>query len=170
MLSNFNNKSDENSAKVNQYVVFVIEEQDFGVDITQAKEIINQTELTSIPNAPNFVEGVTNLRGEIVPIINLDKRLGINNHDQEKEESKIIIVEFENTLVGMEVEDVEGIIRLSTDDIGKAPKITQGVNQEYISGVGKLEDENKLLILLDLNKILTRDEIKQLENIEKEDN
>ena len=170
MLSNFNDKSDENSASVKQYVVFVIEEQDFGVDITQAKEIINETELTSIPNAPDFVEGVTNLRGEIVPIINLDKRLGINNLEREKEETKIIIVEFENTLVGMEVEDVEGIIRLSTENIGKAPKITQGVNQEYISGVGKLEEKNKLLILLDLNKILTRDELKQLENIDTNDN
>ncbi|HKL74564.1 MAG TPA: chemotaxis protein CheW [Halanaerobiales bacterium] len=169
MLSNFSDKSEDNSASVNQYVVFVIDEQNFGVDITQAKEIINQTELTSIPNAPDFVEGVTNLRGEIVPIINLDKRLGINNFDRKKE-SKIIIVEFENTLVGMEVEDVEGIIRLNTENIGKAPKITQGVNQEYISGVGKLDDDNKLLILLDLNKILTRDEIKQLENIETENN
>ena len=169
MLSNFNNKTEDKSVSVNQYVVFIIDEQSFGVDITQAKEIINQTELTSIPNAPDFVEGVTNLRGEIVPIINLDKRLGINNSDQNKE-SKIIIVEFENTLVGMKVEDVEGIIRLNNEDIGKAPKITQGVNQEYISGVGKLDDDNKLLILLDLNKILTRDELKQLENIEPKDN
>jgi len=166
MLSNFDDKSEDNSASVKQYVVFVIEDQDFGVDITQAKEIINQTELTSIPNAPDFVEGVTNLRGEIVPIINLDRRLGINDLEREKEDTKIIIVEFENTLVGMEVEDVEGIIRLSTENIGEAPKITQGVNKEYISGVGKLEDENKLLILLDLNKILTRNELKQLENIE----
>lgn len=166
MLSNFDDKSEDNSASVKQYVVFVIEDQDFGVDITQAKEIINQTELTSIPNAPDFVEGVTNLRGEIVPIINLDRRLGINDLEREKEDTKIIIVEFENTLVGMEVEDVEGIIRLSTENIGEAPKITQGVNKEYISGVGKLEDKNKLLILLDLNKILTRNELKQLENIE----
>ena len=69
----------------------------------------------------------------------------------------------------MEVEVVKGIIRLNSADIGKAPKITQGINKEYISGVGKLEEEDKLLILLNLNKILSKDEVKQLEDIEIED-
>mgnify|MGYP006280291311 CR=1 FL=1 len=169
MLSKFHKESKENTSSTNQYVVFLIKGQEFGVDITQSKEIINETKLTSIPNAPDFVEGVTDLRGEIVPIIDLNKRLKMDGNELNQEENKVIIVEFDNTLVGMEVEDVKGIIRLNDENIGKAPKITQGINKEYISGVGRLEEEDKLLILLNLNKILSRDEVKKLEEMDIED-
>lgn len=166
MLSKFQNESDKEVEEKKQYVVFTVNNQEFGVDITQAKEIINKKELTSIPNAPDFVEGVTNLRGEIVPIINLNKRLKIDRAKKDDVENKTIIVEFQNTLVGMDVEDVEGIITMNSANISKTPEITQGINQEYISGVGKLEDNDKLLILLNLNKVLSKDEVKQLEEIE----
>lgn len=166
MLSKFQNESENEVEEKKQYVVFTVNNQEFGVDITQAKEIINKKELTSIPNAPDFVEGVTNLRGEIVPIINLNKRLKIDREKKDNLENKTIIVEFQNTLVGMDVEDVKGIITMNSANISDAPEITQGINQEYISGVGKLENSDKLLILLNLNKVLSKDEVKQLEEIE----
>lgn len=169
MDEKFQKESKNNLGSVDQYVVFLINGQEFGVDITQTKEIINETELTSIPNAPDFVEGVTNLRGEIVPIIDLDKRLNMKKSSDNIDGGKIIIIELDYNLIGMEVADVKGIIRLDSNDIGDAPKITQGINKEYISGVGKLEDNNKLLILLNLTKILSRGEVEQLEDMELED-
>lgn len=165
MLSKFHDQKQETSGVMNQYVVFVLDGQEFGVEIKQSREIINSTELTSIPNAPDFVEGVTNLRGEIVPIIDLGERLNLSKTEHSKE-NKIIIVEIDGTMAGMEVDDVEGIIRLNRENIGKAPKITQGLNKEYISGVGKLDE--KLLILLNLDRVLSRDEVEQLEDIELE--
>ena len=163
MLSKNHDQEKGKAGKTSQYVVFKIGGQEFGVEIKQAREIINSRELTSIPNAPDFVEGVTNLRGEIVPIIGLRERLNTSKVSS-SEENKIIIVEINGTLTGMKVDDVEGIIRLAEDNIGKAPKITQGINKEYISGVGKLD--KKLLILLNLNRVLSRDEVEQLEDIE----
>ena len=163
MLSKNHDQEKGKAGKTSQYVVFKIGGQEFGVEIKQAREIINSRELTSIPNAPDFVEGVTNLRGEIVPIIGLRERLNTSKLSS-SEENKIIIVEINGTLTGMKVDDVEGIIRLAEDNIGKAPKITQGINKEYISGVGKLD--KKLLILLNLNRVLSRDEVEQLEDIE----
>jgi purine-binding chemotaxis protein CheW len=163
MLSRIHDQKKDTSGDLSQYVVFKLDGQEFGVEIKQAREIINFAELTAIPNAPDFVRGVTNLRGEIVPIIDLGERLNLPNIKHE-EENKVIIVEINNTLIGMEVEDVEGIIRLASENIGEAPKITQGINKEYISGVGKLEEN--LLILLNLNRTLSRDEVEQLEDIE----
>ena len=162
MNLNFNNTTTGNSME--QYVIFLLGNKEFGVNIHQTREIISGSDLTFMPNAPDFVCGVINLRGEIVPVIDLKERLKLKELQNQNNEEKIIIVAINETLIGMKVDDVEEIIRLEMDNIEDPPEISQKINKDYVSGVGKLND--KLLILLDLDKILSRKEIEKLDNIE----
>jgi purine-binding chemotaxis protein CheW len=147
-----------------QFIVFSVGDEKFGVDVKQAREIIPSTELTKVPNSPDFVLGVINLREEIIPIIDLKKKLRLNSDSRSNKDEKIIIVELDNNLIGMKVDNVSEMIRLYTSDIADPPKIVKGINRDYLSGVGKLGD--KLLILLDLDKILSQKEIDELDKME----
>ncbi len=163
MLSKFNKEEKVQQKEEKQYIVFFVNEKQFGVDVGQAREIINKQELTYIPNAPDFIQGVINLRGEIIPIIELKNRLNLSTGDHSREE-KIIIVELDGTLLGMQVDDVKEMIRLNVEDIADPPEIVKGVNRNYLSGVGKLGD--KLLILLNLDRVLSSKEIEELDELE----
>ncbi len=136
-----------------QLVVFRLGKEEFGVDITQVREIIKLTTITRVPNAPEFIEGVINLRGQITAVMDLRKRLGIeanaNNGD-----TRIIVVELPGTTLGMIVDNVSEVLRLGAKDIDAASAITSEVGSEYIRGIGKLKD--RLLILLDLSRVLAR--------------
>lgn len=165
MLSNFQNKMDRMVQREElQFIVFTVGDEKFGVDVKQAREIIPSTELTKVPNSPDFVLGVINLREEIIPIIDLKKKLRLNSDSRSNQDEKIIIVELDNNLIGMKVDNVSEMIRLYTSDIADPPKIVKGINRDYLSGVGKLGD--KLLILLDLDKILSQKEIDELDKME----
>ncbi|SDL60566.1 chemotaxis protein CheW [Halarsenatibacter silvermanii] len=149
-----------------QYIVFSAGNQDFGVEIMQTREIINMSELTDMPNSPDFIKGIVNLRGEIVPIVDLEKRLMKNDTSLSADEGRIIVVSINENLVGMQVNQVEGIIRLDTSKIGQAPDITTSVRSNFIKGVGKLEE--RLLIILDLVNVLTAEEVEQIEELDTE--
>jgi len=165
MLSNFQNKMDRTVQREElQFIVFTVGDEKFGVDVKQAREIIPSTELTKVPNSPDFVLGVINLREEIIPIIDLKQKLRLNSDSRSNQDEKIIIVELDNNLIGMKVDNVSEMIRLYTSDIADPPKIVKGINRDYLSGVGKLGD--KLLILLDLDKILSQKEIDELDQME----
>lgn len=166
MLSNFQKQHDKKvQREEKQFIVFTVGKEQFGVDVKQAREIMPLTEFTHIPDAPDYVKGVINLRGEIIPIIDLCKKMSLDSSNLNEKDAKIIIVDLDDTLIGMQVDNVSEMIRLFVDDIAKPPKIVKGgINRDYLSGVGKLEDE--LLILLDLNRILSNEERKQLDSIE----
>ncbi len=165
MVSRFEDEQQKESESVEkQYIMFTVGDQQFGVEIMQTREIINMTELTDMPSSPDFVKGVVNLRGEIVPIVDLEKKLMIDKGGQTEKEGRIIVVSINDNLVGMQVNQVEGIIRLNNEDIGKAPELSKGIKRNYIKGVGKLEDN--LLIILDLASVLTPEEVEKLEEFE----
>ncbi len=165
MLSNFQNKTSKITQKEEkQFIVFTVCGEKFGVDVRQAREIIPSTDFTRIPNSPEFVMGVINLREEIIPIIDLKKKLRLSTKNPDNLDEKVIIVELDDTLIGMQVDSVSELMRLYTSDIAEPPKIVKGINRDYLSGVGKLGD--KLLILLDLNKILSQREIEELDKME----
>jgi len=158
-----------------QIVAFKLGKEEFGVEISQVREIIKMTAVTEIPNTPEFMEGVINLRGTITPVIDLRRALGIAS-EQERADMRIVIVEQENdtakarhdnTIVGMVVDDVSEVMRLKQGDIDTNPMMQSDsdVSTEYIRGVGKLE--NRLLILLDLNRVLTKGELSKLNEIGK---
>jgi purine-binding chemotaxis protein CheW len=146
-----------------QLVVFRIGDEEYGVEITQVREIIKMKDITRIPNAPDFVEGVINLRGQITTVTDLRKRLGTNGSDL-NDQTRIIIVEIDHSTIGMIVDSVSEVLRLSKKEVDHTPDIVSNLETKYIRGVGKLKD--RLLILLDLNRILKPGEIEDLRRIE----
>ena len=119
--------------------------------------------ITKIPNAPNFIEGVINLRGKIIPIVDLRKRLGFKNQEYDKS-TRIIVVELDGLVLGFIVDSVSEVLRIPENTIEPPPSMVAGIESEYIEGVGKLDD--RLLILLELKKIFSSPEKKDIENIE----
>ncbi len=146
--------------EVLQMVSFVLNEEEFGVDILKVQEIIRIVELTRVPNAPHFVEGVINLRGRIVPVIDLRKRFGLPQNEFDKN-SRIVIVAVNNLVVGFLVDKVKEVLRVPKAVIEPPPEITSTIHTDYIIGVAKLDD--RLLIVLDLERILAPSEQNELE-------
>ena len=148
-----------------QLVVFKLNEEEFGVEITQVKEIIKHRIVTKLPHVSSYIEGVTNLRGEVIPIICLRKRFGI--HVQEvTQDTRIIIAEVNQSRIGFIVDAVTEVLRIAESNIEPPPSSVSGLKADYLQGVGKIED--RLLILLDVDRILTSQERIQLQQAEKE--
>lgn len=138
-----------------QLVTFSIGGEEFGVEILTVQEIIRMLEITRVPKAPDFVEGVINLRGKVIPIIDLRKRFGLESKSYDKN-TRIVVIEINKMIVGFVVDSVSEVLRIPEDTVEPPPPVVAGLDSEYISGVGKLED--RLLILLDLDRLLSREE------------
>ncbi len=143
-----------------QLVSFRLGDEEYGVDILNVQEIIKMMEITRVPNSPDFVEGVINLRGKVLPVIDLRKRLGLPKKEHDKA-TRIIVVEMDKKIVGFIVDSVSEVLRIPYSALEAPPQMSNGVGEEFISAVGKLND--KLLILLDLKRILSVEEKKKLE-------
>ncbi|MFZ6031787.1 MAG: chemotaxis protein CheW [Melioribacter sp.] len=143
------------NAEILQLVSFLIGEEEYGVDILLVQEIIRMMEITKVPNAPDFVDGVVNLRGRIIPVIDLRTKLGMARKEHDKN-TRIIVVEVAGKTVGFIVDAVTEVLRIPANITEPPPDIVAGVNAEFIKAVGKLDD--RLLILIDLEKILSTQE------------
>lgn len=141
-----------------QLVTFSIGEEEFGVDILKVQEIIRTMEITKVPRAEAFVEGVINLRGKVIPILDLRRRFKLPSKAHDKH-TRIIVIEMNNMIVGFVVDSVSQVLRIPSNTV-EPPPVVAGVDSEYISGVGKLQDS--LLILLDLNKLLSSADLESL--------
>ena len=148
-------KKDLDSRELLQLVTFRLGNEEFSLDILRVQEIIRHMELTRVPRTPDFVDGVINLRGRVIPVLDLRKRFGLPSEERTNE-TRIIVVDVDNKTVGLKVDAVSEVLRLPADTVEPAPAIVTGVESDYIKGVGKLE--GRLLILLDVEKILTRTE------------
>lgn len=147
-----------------QLVSFLLGNEEFGADILMVQEIIRMQPITRVPNAPKFVEGVINLRGKVIPIVDLRTRLNVNG-EKDKKKIRIIVVDVDGMIAGFIVDSVSQVLRIPKNTIEPAPSIViAGIGSEYITGVSKLDD--KLLILLDFRKILTTREKKELEEVD----
>ena len=142
-----------------QLVTFSTGDEEFGVDILRVQEIIRTMAITKVPKAPEFVEGVINLRGKVIPIIDLRRRFGLQSKAHDKH-TRIIVIEINTMIVGFVVDSVSEVLRIPTSTVEPPPPVVAGLESEYISGVGKLED--RLLILLDLDRLLSRADIDAL--------
>ncbi|MEK7775215.1 MAG: chemotaxis protein CheW [Candidatus Zixiibacteriota bacterium] len=134
-----------------QLVSFNIGSEEFGVDILKVQEINRMVEITKVPQAPHYVEGVINLRGKVIPIVDLRKRFNLDVKEYDKN-TRIVVVDIGGNIMGMVVDSVSEVLRLPSSTIEPAPEIATGVNSEYIRGVAKLDD--RLLIFLDLSKVI----------------
>jgi len=147
--------SQNDSAELLQLVSFKIGDEEFGVDILNVQEINKMATITKVPNAPDFVEGVINLRGRVIPIIDLRTRLKLERKTHDKD-TRIIVVEISGKTVGFIVDSVQEVLRIPMNITEAPPEIVSGVDSEFIRSVGKLED--RLLILIDLEKVLSEKE------------
>jgi purine-binding chemotaxis protein CheW len=145
-----------------QLVSFTIGQEEFGLDIQCIQEINRMVDITRVPNSPEYVTGVINLRGKVIPIIDLRKRFGFPPKDSDKN-TRIIVVELSGMVVGFVVDTVREVIRIPKNITEPPPAIVAGIGSEFITAVAKLE--NRLLILLDLERILREKEKQQLESI-----
>jgi purine-binding chemotaxis protein CheW len=148
-----------------QVVSFKLGPEEYGVDIAQVQEINRMVAVTNVPRAPVFMEGVINLRGQLIPIIDLRTRFGMPRAEHTKN-TRIVVTEIGTKRVGMVVDSVSEVLRLPLDAIEPAPDMITGVDTEYIRGVGKIDD--RLIILLDLAKIVTGSEKRELETTDVE--
>lgn len=155
---------DSSSEQFQQLVVFTLADEHYGVDIAAVNTIIRMQEITGIPRTPKFVEGVINLRGSIIPVIDLRKRFGLDEGELTKA-SRIVVVEASGQMIGLTVDSVAETLRLPVDSIEPPSPVVVSVDSEYISGVGKIE--SRLVILLDLDKVLSTREFDTLARAEK---
>jgi purine-binding chemotaxis protein CheW len=148
-----------------QLVGFGIGRERFGVDILAVQEIIRSTEVTPVPNSPSFVEGVINLRGDIIPVIDLRKRLSLYLSDKDIEKNWVLILSIGNRVVGFIVDNVSEVLKIAEDDIDPPPNIViAGLENQYIRGV--CEIDNKLLIILDFESVLFNEEYYALKDMD----
>jgi purine-binding chemotaxis protein CheW len=136
-----------------QLVIFKIAGEEFGVDINEVKEIIRWEDVTRIPNTEQYIKGVINLRGSIVVVNDLAMKLGLPSKEVD-DDTRILVVEVNDNTVGMVVDSATEVLRIEGEKVQDAPEmITSGIDQNYIDGVGVL-DEKRLLTLLDLSKVM----------------
>lgn len=145
-----------------QLVVFKLADETYGVEISQVHEIIRMQDITKVPRTADFIEGVINLRGNVIPVIDLRKRFLFKDRE-DTSSTRIIIIEVENYTVGMIVDSVLEVSIVTTDLIEPPSNIITDIDSDYLLGVCKMPD--KLIILLDLSKTLTGSEKQELENI-----
>jgi len=153
--------------ELRQLVVFRLGVEGFGVNINKVREINRLVEITRIPESPEFIEGVINLRGEIIPIIDMRKRFGMTIEQDTNQSNRIMVIETENQLIGFIVDEVQEVLRIPAGKIDPPPElISTEVDRRYIEGVAALEE--RLLIVLDSDRIFAANELKSLQKIETE--
>ena len=138
-----------------QLVSFTLGGEEFGVDILRVQEINRIVTVTAVPNSPSFVDGVINLRGKVIPIIDLRTRFGMPRKVHDKN-TRIIVIELKSSIVGFVVDAVSEVLRIPRSVTEPPPAAVAGIHADYITAVGKLED--RLLILLDLEKVFSVEE------------
>ncbi|SMC65624.1 chemotaxis protein CheW [Sporomusa malonica] len=134
-----------------QLVVFKLGREEYGVSILQVQEIKRMTEITRVPHSPDYIKGVMNLRGSVLPVIDLKKRLNLPQQDY-TDDTRIIIIKVEDITIGMIVDAVSEVTTIDQNNIEPPQAVVGGIAADYLSGVGKMED--RLLILLNADAII----------------
>lgn len=144
----------ENSAvgeEVLQFVTFTLNNEQYAVDILNVQEINRITEITKVPNAPKYVEGVINLRGKVIPVINLRIKFCLDEKTTD-DTSRIIIMEINGITNGLIVDSVSEVLRVPSSIIEPAPPMSSDLSSKFIKGIAKMQD--KLIILIDIDKLI----------------
>ncbi|ALM75350.1 chemotaxis protein CheW [Thermococcus barophilus] len=138
-----------------QVVAFRVGNEEFCLDISKVREIKEMMPITRVPNAPDYIEGVINLRGQITTIVNMKKLLGYYDAEEDLQKKKIIIAEVKGEIIGIIVDSVSDVITLTDDQIEQPPKtLASKVDIRFIKGIAKINNGERLLIMVDLDKLL----------------
>lgn len=154
------NRSEQETIEEIKVIIFRLKDEEYGVEVNQVKSIERMERITRVPNTPPFVKGVINLRGVVIPIIDLRNRFGIELLEY-NDSTRIVIVNVDDVEVGLIVDAANDVVDIPVNAIEPPPKVVGGVESKYLRGVAKLS--KRLLVLLNLDKVLNPDEIKELE-------
>jgi purine-binding chemotaxis protein CheW len=156
-------RKEEASDHLIQLVSFNLDKEEYGVDVLKVREIIRLPSITRVPNTPHYVEGVINLRGKVIPIMSMRRKFGLGEADYDKS-TRIMVMEVDGELMGFIVDAVSEVIRVSQNEIQPPPPVvTSGIDQECMAGV--INQPERLLILLDLEKISSNEDRRLLGSI-----
>ena len=149
--------------EVRQFISFSVGEEEYGLELLRVKEVIRVREITWLPKAPSCVKGIINLRGDVIPIIDLRDKFGLESREVTAQ-TRVIVVEIEGRLTGLVVDSASQVVRIPSDQVDPPPQVLGRFSQELITGVGKIDDT--LVILLNPDSILTVDEKMALSSID----
>ena len=147
-----------------QLVTFHLGHEEFGANIMNVKEIVRVTDITKVPNAPSYIEGVCNLRGSVLPIIDGRSRLSMEKKEKD-ENSRVLVIDINGKATGMIVDKVSEVMRVNISDVEPPPAVIKNIDTDYISGVVKLNSGKRLIMFLELIKILNMDDMEGLTEI-----
>ena len=142
------------SSDVRQFLTFTLEREEYGIDILKVQEIKGYSKVTPLPNTPPYVKGVMNLRGTVVPVVDLRKRFSMGETPEDAS-SVVIVVMVENKVVGLLVDAVSDVLSIPLDTIHPAPELTQGLENQFIGGIAQCGD--RLVTFLDIEQVLTEE-------------
>ncbi len=145
-----------------QLIKFMVADLTFGIEITQIHQILKPQQIFKVPNTASFIEGLLNLRGRVLTVFNLRKRFGLPEKEND-DNTKIIIVTQNDFLLGFIVDSVTEIVRIPDEEIEPTPPSLHGFDKKFLSGIGKVEDN--VILLLDLAKVLTAEEEKEMADL-----
>ncbi|MGG1551160.1 chemotaxis protein CheW [Paenibacillus ferrarius] len=145
-------------------IVFTLGSEEYGVEVEKVRTIERMQPMTRVPKAPDFIKGVINLRGVVIPVIHLRARFGLEENES-TDATRIIIVSAGDFEVGLIVDSANDVIDVDTDNVNTPPEIVGGIKAKYLDGIARVGD-NRLLVLLNLEQVLNKSEISQLERLE----
>lgn len=148
-------KKDHTNDEVLQWVTFQLEEETYGINVMQVREVLRYTEIAPVPGAPDYVLGIINLRGNVVTVIDTRARFGLMEGEV-TDNTRIIVIESEHQVIGILVDSVAEVVYLRSSEIDSTPSVGTDESAKFIQGVSNRD--GKLLILVDLNKLLTDEE------------
>ena len=148
-----------------KFLSFRLADEEYGVDVLKVREIIGLTDITSVPQTPGYVKGVINLRGKVIPVIDLRLRFGLQE-DKYNEETCIIVVDVNGVLMGIIIDTVLEVLDIKSGEIEPTPSFGTKLNTDYILGMGKVG--KKVKILLHIDEVLTSEELVMIGNIQQE--
>ncbi len=156
-----NHTADLSAGEGSQFVTFTLADEEYGVDIMKVQEIIGYRGFTKIPNVGEYIKGVLNLRGTVVPVVDLRLKFNMDEKDYDQY-TVIMIVEVAGRIMGIIVDSVSDVVSLAADEIQPTPNFSSNISTDFIKGMGKKEE--KFIILLDINKVLSDEELKEVDS------
>ena len=155
-------RKDQSNDEVLQWVTFQLEEETYGINVMQVREVLRYTEIAPVPGAPDYVLGIINLRGNVVTVIDTRSRFGLTEGEI-TDNTRIIVIESEHQVIGILVDSVAEVVYLRSSEIDTTPSVGTDESAKFIQGVSNRD--GKLLILVDLNKLLTDEEWNEIEHM-----
>ncbi len=152
----------EKSTLEGKFLTFVLSNEEYGIEILKVREIIGLMDITTVPQTPDYMKGVINLRGKVIPVIDLRMKFSMQE-EEHTQETCVIVVEVNSTSIGIIVDSVSEVSDIGGGEIENAPKFGQGIDTSFIMGLGKVKE--KIVILLDIDAVLSSDELEMVEEL-----